>query len=337
MSVLNEIIPEFVSNSYNELFGKESVSDGNSNGEISKSVMEMEFSKMKSFPGHIFQLYKGQQLEDMVESIRQFGILLPIILWQKDSSHIILSGHNRVNAAKIAGLTKGPVVIKENLTQEDAILIVTETNLRQRSFADLLHSERALCLSQHYEAMKCQGKRNDIINEIGTFLNLHDNRVSGTSAELQRKLENKDKIGQEYGLSRDKVAKYIRLATLIPALLSYVDTGEIAFLAAYDLSFISDKDKQKIIAYKIKNSDYKVDMKIAALLREYHENKKLTEIAIEQIMSGEKSRKPKSDKPKPFQLKSDVVGKYFTEGQSKAEIEKTIEEALAQYFSKISP
>ena len=83
------------------------------------SILEMEFSQMESFPNHRFRLYEGQQLDDMVESIRQFGILLPIILWHtEDGRYIILSGHNRKNAAQLAGLTQGPVIIRENLTHE---------------------------------------------------------------------------------------------------------------------------------------------------------------------------------------------------------------------------
>ncbi len=107
-------------------------------------ILEMDFSQIESFPNHRFRLYEGQQLDDMVESIRQFGILLPIILWHtEDGRYIILSGHNRKNAAQLGGLTQGPVIIRENLTHEDAVLIVTETNLRQRSFSDMSYSERA--------------------------------------------------------------------------------------------------------------------------------------------------------------------------------------------------
>ena len=131
----------------------------------SKSIMEMEFERMEPFPNHKFKLYEGQQLADMVESIRQFGILIPIILWHReDDTYVILSGHNRCNAAKIAGFTKGPVIIKENLSCDEAVLIVTETNLRQRSFTDMSHSERAYCLAQHYEVLKSQGKRSDLLD-----------------------------------------------------------------------------------------------------------------------------------------------------------------------------
>lgn len=296
-------------------------------------ITEMDFDQMESFPNHKFKLYEGQQLADMVESIRQFGILLPIILWHtEDGKYIILSGHNRRNAAQLAGLTQGPVIIRENLTNDEAVLIVTETNLRQRSFADMSHSERAYCLAEHYEALKSQGKRNDLLAEIETLLNPHEIKENETSAEVQHRLKSRDKIGQEYGLSRDKVAKYIRLAKLVTDLMEQVDTGEIAFLAAYDLSFVEDTAKQQQIAGLMESDSYKVDMKKAELLRSYYETGKLTDTAIVQILSGEKTRKPKSNKPQPVKVKPAVITKYFTPQQTAKEIEETIEKALAFYF-----
>ena len=89
-------------------------------------IQEMDFAQMEPFPNHKFRLYEGQQLADMVESIRQFGILLPIILWHnEDGKYIILSGHNRRNAAQLAGLSQGPVIVREHLTYDEAVLIVT--------------------------------------------------------------------------------------------------------------------------------------------------------------------------------------------------------------------
>jgi ParB family chromosome partitioning protein len=296
-------------------------------------ILEMDFSLMESFPNHRFKLYEGQQLVDMVESIRQFGILLPIIIWHTDDGrHIILSGHNRKNAAQLAGLTQGPVIIRENLTYEDAVLIVTETNLRQRSFSDMSHSERAYCLAQHYEALKSQGKRNDLLEEIEMLLNPHGSEENSTSSEVQTKSRSDTKLGQDYGLSRDKVAKYIRISNLIDSLILRVDTGEIAFLAAYDLSFVEDTAKQQQIADLMDSDSYKVDMKKAELFHSYYETGKLTDTAIVQILSGEKTRKPKSSKPQPVKIKSAVISKYFTPQQTQKEIEETIDKALALYF-----
>ncbi len=307
-------------------------------GEVSEpaGILEMDFARMEPFPNHKFKLYEGQQLADMVESIRQFGVLLPIILWHNgDGKYIILSGHNRHNAALLAGLSKGPVIIKENLTYDEAVLIVTETNLRQRSFGDMSHSERAYCLAQHYEALKSQGRRNDLLDEIEMLLNPHESRENSTSVQVEQKLESREKVGQEYGLSASKVGRYIKIATLIEPLLMRVDTGEIPFLAAYDLSFIGDADRQRQIAELMESDNYKIDMKKAELLRSYYETGKLNDTSTVQILSGEKTRKPKTNKPQPFKVKPAVITKYFTAGQSAKEIEDTIDRALALYFENL--
>lgn len=300
-------------------------------------ITEMDFSLMEPFPNHRFKLYEGQQLADMVDSVRQFGILLPIILWYtEDGRYLILSGHNRRNAGQLAGLIKGPVIIKENLTHDEAVLIVTETNLRQRSFSDMSHSERAYCLAQHYEALKSQGKRNDLLEEIERLLNPHDSEENSTSVQLEQKLESREKVGQEYGLSASKVGRYIKISTLIEPLIAKVDTGEIAFLAAYDISFVEDINQQQRILDLMESDNYKVDMKKAELLRSYYETGKLTDTAMVQILSGEKTRKPKSNKPQPFKVKPTVISKYFTNEQSQKEIEDTIDKALAMYFENLN-
>lgn len=304
---------------------------------VQVGITEMDFSLMEPFPNHRFKLYEGQQLADMVDSVRQFGILLPIILWHtEDGRYLILSGHNRQNAGQLAGLTKGPVIIKENLTHDEAVLIVTETNLRQRSFSDMSHSERAYCLAQHYEALKSQGKRNDLLEEIERLLNPHDSDGNSTCAQVEHKLKSREKMGEEYGLSHAKVARYIRLAGLVPDLLEKVDTGEIAFLAAYDLSFVENSNQQQQVSDLMESEGYKVDMKKAELLRSYYETGKLTDTAMVQILSGEKTRKPKSNKPQPFKVKPTVISKYFTNEQSSKEIEDTIDKALAMYFENLN-
>lgn len=144
------------------------------------------------------------------------------------------------------------------------------------------------------------------------------------------------KLGQNYGLSRDKVAKYIRISNLIEPLISRVDTEEISFLAAYDLSFIEDKAQQQKIADLMESDSYKVDMKKAELFHSYYETGKLTDTAIMQILSGEKTRKPKNNKPQPVKIKSAVISKYFTPQQTQKEIEDTIDKALALYFDNLN-
>lgn len=138
--------------------------------------------------------------------------------------------------------------LQKNLSYEDAVLIVTETNLRQRSFDDLSPSEKAYCLKQHYEAIKCQGKRNDLLNEIENLLNPSEIKENETLSENQKRLRSDEKLGEEYGLNRDNVAKYLRIATLVSPLLEMLDEKKISMKSAYDLSFVKEEFMQTMIA-----------------------------------------------------------------------------------------
>ena len=300
---------------------------------VSPEPPEMEFDQMKHFSEHRFKLYTGKRLEDMVDSIKFYGILQPLILWHRGDEYILLSGYNRRNAGMLAGLKKGPVVIKENLSHDEAVLIMAETNLRQRSFSDLRESERAFCLKQHYDALKSQGKRTDLINEIDALLNADDNDGTSALSETVTKLRTDEKLGEKYGLNRDKVAKYVRIAGLIPPLLERFDRGEITFLAAYDISFIESKEYQEILEEYLQGG-YRLDTKKAALFHSCAKEGNLTEKMIVEILSGEKSETLEAAKSKTFHLKPNVISRYFTPVQSRNEIEETIEKALELYFSR---
>ena len=137
--------------------------------EKTSGVEKLDIENLVPFANHPFKLYEGERLNDMTRSIKEMGVLLPVIVRPNPKDKVnyeILSGHNRVNAAQRAGLTFVPVIIKEGLSDDEAKLIVTETNLVQRSFSDLSHSERAIALKQHMEVVRKQGKRSDLIDEI---------------------------------------------------------------------------------------------------------------------------------------------------------------------------
>lgn len=296
-------------------------------------LLEMDFDLMDPFPDHKFKLYSGQRLQDMVESIREMGILEPIILWKHEGRHTILSGHNRVNAAKLAGLTKGPVVIKENLDHADAVLIVTETNLRQRSFDDLTHSEKAFCLKQHYDAIKRQGKRNDLLKEIEELVNPHETVENGTSLENPKKSDAGAAVSEEYGLSKDRIARYLRIATLAAPLLECLDAKTLGFEAAYDISFVK-AEMQPVMAEMITDGGHRIDTKKSAVLHDYARKGKLTEELLRQVITDEKAKKPKA--AQPIKIKEAVISRFFDGGQSRKEIEETIIKALELYFAENS-
>ena len=126
----------------------------------------LPIKKIRPFHDHPFHLYEGERLNDMVESIREHGVLNPVIVRKLGKGYEMLSGHNRANAAKLAGLTEIPAIVKVGLSEAEAYVYVIETNLMQRSFTDLLPSEKAAVMAAHYDKVCCQGKRNDIIREL---------------------------------------------------------------------------------------------------------------------------------------------------------------------------
>lgn len=298
-------------------------------------ITEMDFAVMEPLPNHKFKLYTGQRLQDMVDSIREFGIIEPLIVWVHEGKNTILSGHNRQNAGSIAGLTKGPVIIKENLTYEDAVLIATETNLRQRSFEDLSPSEKAYCLKQHYDTIKSQGHRTDLIKEIEELVNPHELRENGTSLGNPKKSDAGVAVSDEYGLSKDRIARYLRIATLITPLLDCLDAKALGFEAAYDISFVKE-EMQPMIAELIVKDNCHVDTKKSALIHDYAKKGRLMEELLRQIITGEKAKVPKSNSLKPIKIKETVINRFFGSEQNRKEIEDTIVKALEFYFAQNS-
>lgn len=292
---------------------------------------EIEISKLLPFEKHPFKLYEGERLENMVRSIKDIGIILPIIVRPKGLLYEILSGHNRVNAAKKAGLTKVPAIIKENLEDEEAMLIVTETNLMQRSFADMLHSERATALSEHHKALAAQGKRTDILKEIDTMLKADDIRERATSRQCGEKSTSADETGKNYNLSGRTVSRYLRICYLIKGLKDRMDVDEIPFLSCVGLSFLR-QDEQQIVENILSNNRYKIDIKKTEVLRDYSEKSKLNDETAYSIISGVINNKPKSNKPLSVKLKPKLISKYFSPEVKQPEIENIIEKALKLYF-----
>ncbi len=282
---------------------------------------KIEIELLKPFPNHKFKLYTGKRLEDMIESIEQYGVIVPIVVWKNENDFIILSGHNRVEACKKLGLDEIPCVIKEDLTMEEATLIVTETNFMQRSFSDLSHSERAYTLEQHYKALKCQGKRNDLLQEIGNLMK------NGT----EKSEYNIEKVGNEYNLSKDTVARYMRLAKLNEDLLQKVDNESLSFMVAYNISFIEDETLQQKINF-ILNNGQKISLEKSQELKKLYKEFKLNADNLENYLL-EKTEKSKRTRAKYTKISNDITSKYFDKKCKQEEIEDVIDKALEMYFN----
>jgi ParB family chromosome partitioning protein len=268
----------------------------------------------------------------MVQSIKDHGVITPLIVRQLEDGRLeILSGHNRANAAKMANLIKIPIVIKEELTDEEAMLIVTETNLIQRSFSELSHSEKARILTERHNAIKEQGKRVDLINEIEMLSNTYKIHENSTSDQVGHQVKSRDKIGDKYDLSGTTIARYLRIDSLTKELKQRVDKNEIPFTAAVDLSFLN-KNHQEIVETILEDYSYKIDLKKSEVLKNYAQARNLNYDKAKEVLSGKYFNRPK--KVKNFKLKSKLVNKFFKEDQTQKEVEEIIEIALELYFSQ---
>lgn len=214
-------------------------------------IVSIPIEEIHPFHDHPFRLYEGDRLEDMIQSIREYGVLNPVIVRKATRGYEMLAGHNRTNAAKIAGLTAVPAIVKTDLSDEDAYVYVIETNLLQRSFAELLPSEKAAVLVARYEKISSQGKRNDIRQEIEALEetcghDVHKSRKRTCGHDVHKSQKSRDGLGEEYGMTGRNIARYMRLERLIPEFKDAVDKGTLAMAAAVDLSYLNVK-MQKLI------------------------------------------------------------------------------------------
>lgn len=296
----------------------------------------LSIGKIRYFINHPFRLYDGERLDDMVESVKAHGVLTPAIVRrigadENDCEYEMLAGHNRMNATRLAGLTELPCVVKENLSDEDAWIYVIETNVLQRSFAEMLPSEKAAVLAMQYSKMFSQGKRNDIIAELKMLENPQYDRGNSTCGNECHKLKNREKLGGEYGLAGRSVANYVRVYELSSDLKIRLDDAEFTIVAAVELSYLTETEQQMVETVLMEN-EFKVNEPKAKLLRGY--TGKLNAALAYQVLSGEKSKKPKSTTPPPLKIKHTVYTKHFSADTKPSDMERVIDTALTEYFER---
>ena len=275
------------------------------------------------FHNHPFRLYDGERLEDMVESIKEHGILVPVIVQKKDVGYEMLSGHNRWKAAKIVGVKEIPAIVKENLTEREAYVYVIETNMVQRSFTDLLPSEKAAVLAERYEKVMCQGKRNDILEEIARLNGVDMAESCGHDVHRSK---SRDSIGEEYGMTGRNMARYMRLNQAEKQIKEMVDNGSMPMVAAVELSYLSEDEQKQVCAIL---NEHGVKMKNTQAVELHNATGSLTEDKVKSILVGEAKEKPISDAKLFTQLKK----KYF-EGKTTEEVLDVLEQALSTWFAR---
>ncbi len=283
--------------------------------ETGNGLQSLPVDKIKPFHDHPFRLYQGERLDDMVESIREHGVLNPVIVRKKGSGYEMLSGHNRQNAAKLAGLTEIPAIVKEDLSDEEAYVYVIETNVIQRSFTDLAPSEKAAVLSARYEKVISQGRRNDILQEIEEI---------GTCGHDVHKSRSRDGIGEEYGMTGRNIARYMRVDKLIRPFKDRLDAGELTLTAAVELSYLAE-DEQTIAAEK----DAAINEKVAKSIRAAAG--KLTKDKLEEILHPVRASAPV--KAVSVKIPAEAEEKYFS-GMKAKERTDLVMKALDAWFAR---
>jgi ParB family chromosome partitioning protein len=293
------------------------------NADSDNSIKQVPLTSLRSYRNHKFALYSGERLEDMVQSIKQNGILNPIIVRPNGAEYEILSGHNRTNAARLAGLQAVPAVIKTDLSDEEAEIYVIETNLIQRGFSDLAISEQATVVAMRYSEMFNPEKVNAIREELQSF-------------SSEEKIRPTEAIGGEYGLGSRTVSRLIRIDKLNESIKEWVDNGELSVRAGVELSFLPS-ETQECLYYACANETdshmcRKIDMKMAERIRAEFENRgDVDENSFERFFF---LAKPSAIKRKAIKVKPEVYSRYFNDEISEKEIEDTIEKALKAYFKK---
>ena len=294
---------------------------------VQSAVQQIPCDILHPYHNHKFELYTGERLEDMVESIRENGVLSPIIVQPDGDGYEILIGHNRWNASKLAGLPTVPAIVKTGLSEDEMEMYAIESNVIQRSFTDLKISEQAAVIALRHSEMFSQGKRNDIIRELEMLENpdmVTSDPVGMKSADVN------DNIGEQYGLGRSSVVRLVRIDKLIPELKAMVDDCSLAIRSGVELSFLSE-EAQETVAEQAE--DFKIDMKKAKALREAADSEgDIDTAAIVSIITGTENAK---QKPRNVKISDEVYGKYFSADMKKKEVTETIEKALAFYFANM--
>ncbi len=285
-------------------------------------VTMIPVDNVEPFHEHPFKLYQGERLDDMVDSIKEHGILTPVIVRKTGSGYEMLAGHNRQNAAKIAGLKEIPAIVKENLTDEEAWVYVVETNVIQRSFNDLSVTERIAVLATRYDKVCGTKKREEIMEEL--------HRLNGDGGHhVHQQAKSRELIGQEYGMTGRNIARYVRCNQLIPAFKEMLDDGSLTMVVGVEVSFLSPEEQNLVFGVMEKNC-IKLKKDAAGRLRAAAGT--ITEESVQSILGLDK---PVAEVKRPVSVKlpAKVYHRYFANVAAK-DVQNILEEALDLYFER---
>ena len=272
-----------------------------------EQVQQIPIGELFPFKNHPFKVLDDESMQRTVESVEQYGVLSPLIARPRpEGGYEIISGHRRQHAAQLAGLDALPVIVR-NMDDDAAVLLMVDSNLQREN---ILPSERAFAYKMKLEALKNQGARSDL-----------------TSVQVAPKLST-EKIGEEVGMSKDNVKRYIRLTNLVPELLDMVDEKKIAFNPAVELSYL-DEAQQRDFLEAMNDTQNAPSLSQAQRLKKLAQEGHFSYDVAFAVMGEEK--KDELDK---VVIKIDTLRKYFPRSYTPKQMEDTIIKLLDQWQRK---
>lgn len=278
--------------SFDDLFGTQEAGTG------TEQVQEIPLCELHEFRGHPFKVVDDEKMQETVESIKNYGVLMPGIARPRaEGGYEIIAGHRRRHGCELAGLSTMPMFVRD-YTDDEATIIMVDTNIQRE---DILPSEKARAYSMKYEAMKHQGKK-------------------GTGNSL-------DEVGEAAGESGKTVQRYIWLARLSDELLEMVDKKKIGLVQGVDISFLTEQ-AQEWVQVIMEETGTNISTVQSAKLKEYGKKGELTMPMVRLILTEEKPKERK------VTLKAEKISRYFPEEYSESEIETVIIELLEEWQKK---
>lgn len=266
-----------------------------------EKIREIPLDQLVPFKDHPFKVIDDESMMDTVQSIREHGILLPLIARpMPDGKYEIVSGHRRSHAGKLAGLETVPVIVRE-LDDDAAVILMVDSNLQREN---ILPSERAFAFKMKLEAMKHQGQRLDLTcSQVG-------NKLQGKKSS--------EVLAEQIGQSKNQIFRFIRLTELLPELLDLVDERKLAFNSAVEVSYLNPEE-QGWLAETIDSEQFTPSLSQAQRLKRFSQDGKLTEDMVLAIMSEQK--KPETER---VVLQSRQISQYFSPSATPKEMETSI-------------
>jgi len=290
--------------SYDDLFTTEA-----SRAEAGREkVTEVSLSELHPFKNHPFKVLDDERMQDTAQSISEYGVLVPAIVRpREEGGYEIVAGHRRKRGCELAGLETMPVIIRV-LDDDAATLVMVDSNIQRET---LLPSERAFAYKMKLDAIKRQGARSDL-----------------TSTQVAQKLS-VERVGDDAGISKDQVRRFIRLTNLIPTLLDMVDNKKIAFNPAVELSYLT-KDEQTQLLDAMDSEQATPSLSQAQRLKRFSQEGKLSIDVMRAIMSEEK----KSEKDS-LTIPLEPLRKYVPESYTPKQMNDLIIKLVASWYKKM--